>query len=144
MKKLVLTALSTLILSISYGQWEEMAGTPPGTERHHPVNFVLDGKAYQLTGYHTTNGLLRDFYVYDPSADQWTQKPNFPGGARAFAYGVQEDGKGYVGFGIDATKPTEHYEFWDEEFPRTVDDPEIIEKTREKWGDKLKWAKRNF
>lgn len=43
-----------------------------------------------------------------------------------------------AGLGIDATFPTEEYEFWGEKPPRTVDDPEIVAKVKSKWGDKLK------
>lgn len=75
----------------------------------------------------------RDVNILPRRAGQWLD-PAIP---------LREKGW-QTGFGIDATKPTEHYEFWDEEFPRTVDDPEILAKTREKWGDKLKWEKRNF
>ena len=39
--------------------------------------------------------------------------------------------------GIDATMPTEEYEFWGEKAPRTVDDPEIVAKAQSKWGSKL-------
>ena len=35
--------------------------------------------------------------------------------------------------------PWEEYEFWGEKAPITVDDPEIVAKTKEKWGDRLKW-----
>ncbi len=43
--------------------------------------------------------------------------------------------------GIDATLCTEEYEFWGEKSPRLVDDPEIVAKTLDKWGDKLSWRK---
>lgn len=42
-----------------------------------------------------------------------------------------------TGLGIDATMPTEEYEFWGDKIPITVDDPEIVAKTKEKWGDNL-------
>jgi UbiD family decarboxylase len=75
----------------------------------------------------------RDVNILPRRAGQWLD-PAIP---------LREKGW-QTGFGIDATKPTEHYKFWDEKFPRTVDDPEILVRTREKWGDKLKWEKRNF
>ena len=66
-----------------------------------------------------------------------------PEGGRRYRGNAVDDvlsEKGWqTGLGIDATRPTEHYQFWDETFPRTVDDPEIVAKTREKWGEKLKW-----
>jgi hypothetical protein len=34
--------------------------------------------------------------------------------------------------------PNEEYEFWGDLVPRTVDDPEIVEKTIAKWGDKIR------
>ncbi len=39
--------------------------------------------------------------------------------------------------GIDATMPTEEYEFWGERAPVTVDDPEVVAKAKRKWGSKL-------
>ena len=44
------------------------------------------------------------------------------------------------GLGIDATLPWEEYRFYGEKPPRTVDDPEIVDKVREKWGNKLNWS----
>jgi len=40
--------------------------------------------------------------------------------------------------GIDATMCNEEYEFWGEKAAKTVDDPEIVAKTLEKWGDELR------
>ncbi len=44
------------------------------------------------------------------------------------------------GLGIDATLPWEEYRFYGEKPPRTVDDPEIVDKVRKKWGEKLNWS----
>ncbi len=44
------------------------------------------------------------------------------------------------GLGIDATLPWEEYQFYGEKPPRTVDDPEIIAKVHEKWGNKPPWS----
>ena len=46
-----------------------------------------------------------------------------------------------TGLGIDATMPTEEYEFWGNKVPKTVDDPETVARTMKKWGDKLKFKK---
>ncbi len=43
-----------------------------------------------------------------------------------------------AGLGIDATLPTEEYEFYGEKAPRTVDDPEIVAKVKSKWGSTFK------
>lgn len=92
-----------ILCSASAQQWTQKASLPAGTNRHHPVNFVLDYKAYHLTGVNTSNQVLRDLYLYDPIADTWTKKADFPGTARGFAYGTQYNGKGYVGFGVTST-----------------------------------------
>jgi len=37
--------------------------------------------------------------------------------------------------------PDDEYRFWGEKPPRTVDDPQIVEKVLKKWGAKLPWVK---
>lgn len=70
----------------------------------------------------------RDVYILPRRAGQWLD-PAIP---------LREKGW-QSGLGIDATMPWEEYEFWDEKAPRTVDDPEIVARTKAKWGEKLKW-----
>lgn len=69
----------------------------------------------------------RDVYILPRRAGQWLD-PAIP---------LREKGW-QAGLGIDATIPWEEYEFWGEFAPRTVDDPEIVEKTRKKWGGLFK------
>jgi 4-hydroxy-3-polyprenylbenzoate decarboxylase len=70
----------------------------------------------------------RDVYILPRRAGQWLD-PAVP---------LRE--KGWQAcLGIDATMKWEEYEFWGEEPPLTVDDPEIVAKTIKKWGEKLKW-----
>ncbi len=69
----------------------------------------------------------RDVYI-SPRRSGWWLDPAVP---------LKEKGW-QTGLGIDATMPTEEYEFWGEKAPLTVDDPEIEAKTKEKWGNKLK------
>lgn len=86
----------------SQAQWEQAADLP-GSARHHPVTFSIDGFGYVLTGMTNGSRLLNDFYRYDPSDDSWTTKTNFPGAARSFSYGVAHGGKAYVGFGLSSS-----------------------------------------
>jgi UbiD family decarboxylase len=44
-----------------------------------------------------------------------------------------------TGMGIDATLPTEEYDFYGEKPPVTIDDPEIMERVKEKWGKRLRF-----
>ena len=69
----------------------------------------------------------RDVYVLPRKGSQWLD-PAIP---------LKE--KGFVGgLGIDATLPTEDYEFYGEKPPLTVDDPEIVAKVQKKWGSTFK------
>lgn len=73
----------------------------------------------------------RDVNILPRRAGQWLDP----------AVSLREKGW-QTGLGIDATMCNEEYEFWGEKPPRTVDDPEILQRTLEKWGQKLAWRKR--
>jgi UbiD family decarboxylase len=70
----------------------------------------------------------RDVNILPRRAGQWLDP----------AVSLREKGW-QTGLGIDATMCTEEYQFWGEKPPRTVDDPEIVQKTLDKWGSKLAW-----
>lgn len=72
----------------------------------------------------------RDVSILPRRAGQWLDP----------AVSLREKGW-QTGFGIDATMPDDEYRFWGEKPPRTVDDPEIVEKVLKKWGAKLPWMK---
>jgi 3-polyprenyl-4-hydroxybenzoate decarboxylase len=72
----------------------------------------------------------RDVYILPRRAGQWLDP----------AVALREKGW-QTGMGIDATMPNEEYEFWGEKPPRQVDDPEVVERTLEKWKGKLPWRK---
>jgi len=69
----------------------------------------------------------RDVFIAPRRAGQWLDP----------ASSLREKGW-QAGLGIDATLPTEEYEFWGDKIPITVGDPEIVAKAKSKWGDKLK------
>ncbi len=97
------TILFTLLFTASLlvaQSWETVASLPGGTSdaHHHPVTFSIDGFGYLLTG--TVNSVESDdFMRYDPITDTWEELPDFPGGARSYAYGTARGSKAYVGFG---------------------------------------------
>ena len=72
-----------------------------GAKRVSAVSFVIDGKAYAGTG--NNNGTpQRDWYVYDPATDVWTQKLDFltdQAVQRSNGVGFAINGKGYVTLG---------------------------------------------
>ncbi|SOD82509.1 Kelch repeat-containing protein [Spirosoma fluviale] len=72
-----------------------------GEKRIGGVAFVIEGKAYAGTG--NNNGIAqRDWYVYDPATDTWTQKLDFltdQAVQRSYGIGFAINGKGYVTLG---------------------------------------------
>ncbi|GAB3803172.1 kelch repeat-containing protein [Spirosoma humi] len=72
-----------------------------GEKRVSGVAFVIDGKAYAGTG-NNNNTAQRDWYVYDPATDVWTQKLDFltdQAVQRSNAVAFTINGKGYVTLG---------------------------------------------
>lgn len=71
---------------------------------------AVGSKGYFGTGYDGSNK-LSDFWEYDPTSNSWTQKADFPGGARydAVAFGIS--GKGYLGCGYDGNYLKDFYSF---------------------------------
>jgi len=67
--------------------------------RNYATAFTLNGKGYLGLGYLQNSGTiteLNDWWQYDPVADVWTKKNNFPGSKRQGAGGFAVGGKGYV------------------------------------------------
>ena len=76
----------------------------PGHERYMAVAFVIGNKAYVGNGYYkynpwTNSDFYNDFWEYDPSTDNWTQKTNVPEEGRSGSLAMEIGGKGYIGFG---------------------------------------------
>ncbi len=80
----------------------------PGVARVKAVAAVVNGKAYVGLGYNPEIGVytdtiayLRDFWMFDPTTNNWTQKTNFPNaecdGTICFQFGDEI----YVGSGFD-------------------------------------------
>jgi hypothetical protein len=46
-------------------------------------------------------GQVPHIYAYDPVADKWTRKADFPGTLRTTGTGFSANGKGYFGLGVD-------------------------------------------
>jgi hypothetical protein len=74
-----------------------------GGARTLAIGFVIGTKGYIGTGgnfngsFHSYN----DFWEYDTTANQWTQKAYFGGVARTGAAGFAIGTKGYIGSGVD-------------------------------------------
>lgn len=92
------------------GNWTKKAPFV-GAPRGGAVGFVIGNKAYLGLGYNTNyenddpdisnEGYKKDFWMYDPSTDNWTRIARFPGAGRENAVGFSVNGKGYVTTGYD-------------------------------------------
>ena len=63
----------------------------PGLKRQGAAGFAVDGKGYVVSGDHFANGhgnWGNKVWQYDPAADSWAQKNDFPGAGRWGAVGA--------------------------------------------------------
>ncbi|QIL75034.1 Kelch repeat-containing protein [Hymenobacter sp. HDW8] len=77
-------------------QWTPKASLPPPLQDVFGVTFALNGK-----GYYVSTRTDRRTWEYDPQADTWTQKRDFPGTSRYAGVGFALGNKGYVAGGSD-------------------------------------------
>jgi N-acetylneuraminic acid mutarotase len=92
--------------------WTQRSSLGLGME--NLVAMVINDKAYVGIGFtrgQTVDSLTSQFYEYDPVADTWTRKADFPGPKRKNAFGVSAGGKGYVGLGYGSDN-TNLYDVW--------------------------------
>ncbi len=79
--------------------------TAPGQNlaRAKPISFVINNKAYIGTG-HRINiddiAFFKDLWEYEPVANSWIQKADFPPGERTGSLGFASSTTGYVGTGL--------------------------------------------
>jgi N-acetylneuraminic acid mutarotase len=67
--------------------------------RNYGASFVVNGKGYVTAG----EGSKVDCWEFNPEADTWTQKTNFPGAARTYAVGFGLGSTGYVATGSNGS-----------------------------------------
>ncbi|MCL2290134.1 MAG: hypothetical protein FWC34_05430 [Bacteroidetes bacterium] len=89
------------------GEWQG-----PREGRDHSVGFSIGNKGYVGMG-RGSYGYLGDFWEYNPSSDNWTQKAYFAGEKRAGAVGFSIGDKGYVGLGRKSYVSESTYDFWE-------------------------------
>lgn len=104
--------IRTLSINSGGNSWTQVAGLNFG--RQYGVSFNIGDKGYMGTGYNSNNSptYSDDFWEYDPNANTWTQKANFPPGPRAYAVGFGIGQKGYIGTGHDLNSNAIMNDFW--------------------------------
>jgi N-acetylneuraminic acid mutarotase len=80
---------------------------------HEAVSFVINGKAYVLTG--QINGTIDNSSVleYNSVTDIWTNVGTFPGQSRRTAMAFSINGKGYIGGGFNDNTKEFLNDFWE-------------------------------
>lgn len=79
--------------------WTAVAPLPDGFVSNHSYGFALDSVGYLVAG-ESTNGFTNSFYQYHPEDDAWTALDDFPGPARGYTIGEQNNGRAWMGFGL--------------------------------------------
>ncbi|PAW94335.1 hypothetical protein CKK33_12885 [Mucilaginibacter sp. MD40] len=83
------------------GLWKRL-GDFPGLGRVRAFGFSINGKGYIIGG-NAAGGfdshLLNDLWEYDPGADSWIRKADYPGQSGEYIRGFVINGKAYVGTG---------------------------------------------
>jgi N-acetylneuraminic acid mutarotase len=84
--------------------WTKKASLP-GPPRSLAFGITIGNKGYLIGGWSgPSSGLqyLPDVWEYDPAADSWTQKMNFPGTPKIFAGGFAIGNIAYYGLGYES------------------------------------------
>ena len=90
-------------------KWTRKADIPVAKlYRCFGVSFSIGSKGYVALGQSDTTGggqptVTNDIWEYDPSANVWTRKADFPGSPRDGAMAFVVNGKAYVGAGVSAS-----------------------------------------
>lgn len=93
--------------------WEQMEKFP-AQPRVYAASFSIGTKGYMgtgMVGVESTRQGSNDFWEYDTEKNLWTQKTNFPGGARYAAIGFSIKGKGYISLG--SSQNTLYNDLWE-------------------------------
>lgn len=94
--------------------WTRKADMPEGVGA--PACFVLNDRGYVVTGLLGQPPTLvpsRSLWEYDPTADAWTRRADFPGAGRYRAVALSMEGRGFVGTGIESIGATSAVVFAD-------------------------------
>lgn len=85
----------------------------PGELDQWPVGFAIDNKIYMgigLVNGSSISSVNNEWWEYDITTDQWTQKTDFPGNAGIQAVGFSIGNKGYV---LSANQEENPAAFWE-------------------------------
>ena len=109
------TKKSTWEYNPATGSWSQKADFGGGNRRV-AFGFAIADKGYVGTGRDDSgesgNGVLHnDFWEFDPLANTWTQKANFPGGNRETATAFSIGDFGYAGLGLAGSRKHDFHKY---------------------------------
>ncbi len=87
-------------IDVTNGQVSPRASFP-GVAIGHPITFVIGDKGYIVSGETLSGTTLNQFWEYNFSTNQWTNKGNSPLGKRADASAFVVNNKAYMGLGYE-------------------------------------------
>lgn len=90
------------ILKLVGQSWRDIGGAKEANK--YGASFIIGGLYYNVTG--MREGFNANMYQYNPKANTWQKKNDFPGTLRQGAVGFTIGGKGYVYGGNDGYQPT--------------------------------------
>lgn len=111
MKKYLLSYLLCIFISISsfaQNTWQTKAPFIPG-KRAGANAFGISDFGYVFGGCDTAGQAHNDLWMYDPAADQWSQRASLPGPARYSGVSCVIGNKAYMGTGFDGSS---YYNDW--------------------------------
>jgi N-acetylneuraminic acid mutarotase len=116
MKKILLIAMIILVKDVANAQsyaWTQMADFPGG-DRYEAFSFAVNGKGYVGSGisYPGTMVYHNDNWEYDPAANVWVPKSNFPGTGRRGSAFFSSGNKGYMGTGWTSAQFNDWWEYY--------------------------------
>lgn len=87
----------------STNSWSAIPNYPGGFGNgvYFATGFGVSGKGYVCGGKLGANYYISDFWEYNPSTNNWTEKSDFPGGVRYQLCSFVVGNSGFVGFGTD-------------------------------------------
>lgn len=90
------------VFDLETEEWSQIPDMP-GPPRHHPYHFTVDGNIYAGMGHGSKlaveanpNGILDDWYEYDPKDSSWTEMDKFPGQPRVAGTQFANGDYGYI------------------------------------------------
>lgn len=96
--------------AIAQNTWTTIASMAVG--RFGSTSFSLNNEGYVIGGYLPSGNTTNEMWKYNPTSNQWTQLPNYPGGGNYTLTSFTINGYAYVGLGYSNITNSVYNDFW--------------------------------